>query len=108
MEREAKVSSTNICRTCLGTLLKKITLCLYKRKLFLCDKSNLLKESFITEINNLISVYGSISYFGKKLNKIAEAISSSNPLEFNVKEMPQKFSELSAEKSQRHKHNVNR
>ena len=68
------------------------------------DKSNLLKESFIAEINNLISVYGSISYFGKKLNKIAEAISSSNPLEFNVKEMPQKFfGTFSWEK-----HNVNR
>ena len=39
----------------------------------------------MTEINNLISVYGSISYLGKKLDKIAEIVSSSNRLEFNVK-----------------------
>ena len=37
------------------------------------DKSNLIEESFITEINKLISVYVSISYFDK------------NPLEFDVK-----------------------
>ena len=37
------------------------------------DKSNLIEESFITEINKLISVYASISYFDK------------NPLEFDVK-----------------------
>ena len=39
----------------------------------------------MTEINNLISVYGSISYLGKKHDKIAEIVSSSNRLEFNVK-----------------------
>ena len=50
---------------------------------FLYDKSNLIKES-ITEINKLISIYGSISYFGKKINKIAEIISSNKPLEFDV------------------------
>ena len=39
----------------------------------------------MNEINKLISIYGSISYFGKKLDEIAEIVSSSNPLEPNVK-----------------------
>ena len=65
----------------------------------LYDKSNLIEESFITEINKLISVYGSISYFGKKLDEIAEIVSSNNPLEFNVKKHCKKFSKLSADKS---------
>ena len=49
------------------------------------NKSNVIEESFKTEINKLVSVYGSISYFGKKLNEIAEISSSRNPLEFDVK-----------------------
>ena len=54
----------------------------------------------MTEINNLISVYGSISYLGKKLDKIAEIVSSSNRLEFNVKKnRRERLSKLSAGKS---------
>ena len=49
------------------------------------DKSNLIEESHMTEMNKLISIYGSITYFGKNLDEIAEIVSSSNPLEFNVK-----------------------
>ena len=56
-----------------------------RENFFLYDKSNLIEESFVTEINELISVYGSISYFGKKLDEIVEIVSSNNPLEFNVK-----------------------
>ena len=33
---------------------------------FLYDKSNVIKRSFITELNKLLSIYGSISYFGEK------------------------------------------
>ena len=51
----------------------------------------------MNEINKLISIYGSISYFGKKLDEIA---SSNNPLELNVKKkLRKKFSKLSANKS---------
>ena len=54
----------------------------------------------MTEINNLISVYGSISYLGKKHDRIAEIVSSSNRLEFNVKKTRrQKLSKNSAGKS---------
>ena len=64
------------------------------------DKSNLIEELFMTEINNLISVYGSISYLGKKLDKIAEIVSSSNRLEFKVKKnRRERLSKLSAGKS---------
>ena len=45
----------------------------------------MIKETFVTEINKLISVYGSISYFGEKNSKIAKIVSSSNLLKFNIK-----------------------
>ena len=53
----------------------------------MCDKSNLTEESFITETNNLISIYGWISYFGKNPEEIAEIVSRSNPLEFEAKKI---------------------
>ena len=33
---------------------------------FLYDKSNFIKETSITEIKKIVSIYGSVSYFGKK------------------------------------------
>ena len=33
---------------------------------FLYNKNNMTEQTFKTEINTLISVYGSISYFDKK------------------------------------------
>ena len=52
---------------------------------FSFDKNNLIKELFIIEITKLISVYGSISYFGEKVNRINEIISSNEPLKLHVK-----------------------
>ena len=53
---------------------------------FLYDKSNLIKETFITEINKIVLIYGSISYFAerKQENKIFQMISPRNLLEFYV------------------------
>ena len=52
---------------------------------FLYDKCNLIKKSFITELNKLIPIYGFISYFEKKtFNELAQIVSSSKPLEFNI------------------------
>ena len=52
---------------------------------FLYDKSNFIKETFITEINKKILTYGSISYFGKKAeNEIFRIISPENSLKFSV------------------------
>ena len=50
---------------------------------FLYNKSNLIKRSFITELNKFISICGSISCFdSKNTHKTAEIVSSNNPLEF--------------------------
>lgn len=52
---------------------------------FLYNKSNLIKKLFITELNKLIPIYGSISYFEKKpINELAQIASSSKPLVFNA------------------------
>ena len=45
----------------------------------------MIEQTFVTEINKLIPVYGSISYFGKKSrNKAVEIVSFDNPLKFSV------------------------
>ena len=45
----------------------------------------MIEQTFITEINKLISVYGSISYFEKKsISEAVEIVSFSNPLKFFV------------------------
>ena len=46
----------------------------------------MIEQTFITEINKLISVYGSISYFDKKsINEAVEkTVSFNNPLKFSV------------------------
>ena len=33
---------------------------------FLYDKGNVIKRSFITELNKFLTIYGSVSYFGQK------------------------------------------
>ena len=66
LEGTVKASSTNVCRICLGKLQKKLLSDFIRESYFLYDKSNLIQGSFITEINELISIYGSISYFVKK------------------------------------------
>ena len=49
------------------------------------DESNMTEQTFIKEINKLISVYGSISYFEKKsINEAVEIVSFNNPLKFPV------------------------
>ena len=45
----------------------------------------MIEQNFITEINQLISVYGSTSYFGKKsINEVVGIVSFGNPLKFSV------------------------
>ena len=65
---------------------KKLVNDFTEKSFFLFDKRNLIKELFIIEITKLISVYGSISYFGEKVNKINEIISSNEPLKLHVQE----------------------
>lgn len=52
---------------------------------FLYDRSNLIEPTFITEINKLISIYGSISFFRKRsLGEIVKVVSINKPLRFSV------------------------
>ena len=52
---------------------------------FLYDKSNVIEQTFVTEINKLISVYGYISFFNKKsVNEKVQIVSFNNPLKFTV------------------------
>ena len=45
----------------------------------------IIEQTFITEINKLRSIYGSISYFNKKgINEIVQIILFNNPLKFLV------------------------
>ena len=64
----------------LANYRKKLLSDFIRESYFLYNKSNLIEESFITEMNNLMSIYGSISYFSRKLDETAEIVSSSNPL----------------------------
>ena len=50
---------------------------------FLYGKSNLIKQTFVTEVNKLLSIYGSISYFDKKgINETAQIISFNDAQKF--------------------------
>ena len=66
-------------------LHKKTTVSFGSKSYFLNDKSNLIETTLITKIDDLISVYGSVSYFDKKsLDEIVKIISFENPLKFSV------------------------
>ena len=56
-----------------------------KESYFLYDKSDLIKDTFITALNKKISIYGSMSYFNKKLeNEIFKIVSPEELLKFYV------------------------
>ena len=60
---------------------------------FLYDKSDLIKETFITALSKKVSTYGSISYFNKKTeNKIFKIISPEKFLKFCVEKDATKYS----------------
>ena len=49
------------------------------------DKIDLIKETFITELNKKISIYGSISYFNKKMeNEIFKMVTPREILKFYI------------------------
>ena len=72
-------------KTAIDNYIKKLTINFISESYFLYDKSNFIKETFMMEINKIVSIYGSVSYFDKKgQNKIFQIISSKNSLEFSV------------------------
>ena len=55
------------------------------KRYFLYNKSDLIKETFITALNKKISIYGSISYFNNKTeNEIFKIIAPENFLKIYV------------------------
>ena len=71
--------------TALGNCREKLTTNFVNESYFLYDESNLIKETYITELNKKILIYGSISYFNKKTeNEIFQIISPEDYLKFTV------------------------
>ena len=78
-----KLPQETLARTAIDNYIKKLAISFVNESYFLYDKSNIIEQTFITEINKLISVYGSTSYFNKKaVNEIVQKISFNNPLKF--------------------------
>lgn len=80
-----KIPQENLVKTAIQNYIKKLTVSIVNESYFLYDRSNLIEPTFITEINKLISVYGSISYFDKKsLDEIVKVVYFPKPLKFSV------------------------
>ena len=72
-------------KTALRNYLEKLTTNFVNESYLLYDKSDLIKETYITELNIKILIYSSISYFNKKTEKeIFQIISPENCLKFTV------------------------
>ena len=58
-----------------------------QKKYFLYNKSNIIQQTFITEINKPILVHGSIGFLVKKTeNEKVQIVLFSNPLDFKVQQ----------------------
>ena len=73
-----KIPQENLVKTAIENYIKNLTVSFVNESYFLCDKSNMIEQTFITEINKLVSVYGSSSYFNKKPINDAVEIASLN------------------------------
>lgn len=80
-----KLPQELLVRTAIKNYIKKLKISFVTESYFLYDRSNLIQPTFITEINKLISIYGSVSFFGKRsLGKIVKVVSINKPLRFSV------------------------
>ena len=67
------IPQENLVKRAIENYIKKLTIRFVNESYFLYDKSNMIEETFITEINKLISVYDSISYCDKNsINEVVE------------------------------------
>ena len=72
-------------KTAIENYINKITVGFLNESYFFYDKSNVIEQTFVTEINKLISVYGFISFFNtKSVNEKVQIVSFNNPLKFSV------------------------
>ena len=67
-----KILQETLIKTAIDNYIKELTFSFVNESYFLYDKSNMTKQTLITKIKKMISVYGSISYFHKK--SINEAV----------------------------------
>ena len=80
-----KLPQETLVKTVIDNYIKTLTGSFVNESCFLYDKSKIIEQTFITEINKLIFVYGSTSYFNKKTaNEIVQIISFNRPLKFLV------------------------
>ena len=80
-----KLPQETLLKTAINNYIKNLTVSFVNESYFLYDKSNFVKQLFVTEIKKLLSIYGSISYFDKKgTNKAMQIISFNNLLNFFV------------------------
>ena len=80
-----KLPQELLVRTAIENYIKKLKISFVTESYFLYDRSNLIEPTFITEINKLISIYGSVSFFDKRsLGKIVKVVSINKPLRFSV------------------------
>lgn len=80
-----KLPQELLVRAAIENYIKKLKISFVTESYFLYDRSNLIEPTFITEINKLISIYGSVSFFDKRsLGKIVKVVSINKPLRFSV------------------------
>ena len=76
-----KLPQQTLVKTAINSYIKKLTIAFVNESYFLYDKSNFIKQTFVTKRNKLLSIYSSISYFHKKgTNGVAKIISFNDPL----------------------------
>lgn len=56
----------------------------YSDSYFIYDHSNLVKKSFLTELNQFILIYHSVTYFEEKQKNLIELISAHKSLKFKI------------------------
>ena len=57
---------------------------LYQKFYFLCDRNNLVTQSFVNEINTFLPIYCSASIFGEKITKRIALLSAAKTKSFFV------------------------
>ena len=80
-----RLPQQKLVETALRNYKEKLTTNFVNESYFLYDKHDLIKETYITELNKKILIYSSVSYFNKMTeNEIFQIIYPENCLKFTV------------------------
>ena len=63
-------------------VLKKQPTIFFNESFFIYDKSNIVKKSFLKEINKFLLLFGLISFSGSVKNNLLLIVSSEKPIEY--------------------------